>query len=361
MSRPDRSVPMPVNRWSYAGLILTYWCNARCASCYLCCAPDRHEEMSVEQALEYWRSLVEAGGCRVHLTGGEPFGDWERLIELCRRAKAEGLGPLEKVETNAFWATDAELVRQRLEALDGAGMKKLLISADPYHQEFVPIEKARLAARVACQVLGEHRVQVRWWDWLERGPDLVWLSPSTWEELFDGYAPYWRDRLNGRAAWTLARRLKLKPVAEVADDPCARSLLKARHVHIDPQGRVMPGTCAGIVLGLADREPLGSIWRRLAEDYASRAVVGALALRGPAGLVERAKAEGFVPQAGYANKCHLCWDARRHLAKVAGYSAELGPPWLYEGDREAPKPQRIAAWRPPPDGNARNRQARTGV
>ena len=102
---------MPVKYWSFAGIMLTYWCSARCRCCYLCCSPDRHERMTAEQAVEVWRQLRAASphGCRVHLTGGEPFGDWELLIDVCRRAAREGLQPLEKVETNAFWATEEKL------------------------------------------------------------------------------------------------------------------------------------------------------------------------------------------------------------------------------------------------------------
>jgi MoaA/NifB/PqqE/SkfB family radical SAM enzyme len=338
MKRPDRSLPTPVKRWSFAGLILTYWCNARCASCHLCCGPERQEEMSVTQALAYWRSLIGAGagGCRVHLSGGEPFGNWEGLVELCQLAKAQGLGPLEKVETNAFWAMNADLVRQRLAALDQAGMGKLVISTDPYHQEFVPIERARLAAKVARESLGEHRVQVRWRDWLKEGFDTDGLSPLQRADLFARYAASGRDRLNGRAARELAPQLQARPVEELAGDSCAERLLRSRHVHVDPGGRVMPGTCAGIVLGLMDRKSIGEIWQRLTEDWASRPVVGTLASRGPAELVEWAKAAGFVPQAGYADKCHLCWDIRRHLAGIAELSAELGPSWLYQDHDHCP-------------------------
>jgi len=287
--------------------------------------------MSVEGALAYWRSLAGAApnGCRVHLSGGEPFGDWERLIDLCRRAKAEGLGPLEKVETNAFWATDGQEVRRRLAALDEAGMKKLVISADPYHQQFVPLERVRLAARLAGEVLGEQRVQVRWRDWLADGFDTDRVGGPQRAELFARHAAFGRDRLNGRAAWELAPLLQLKPPEEFTDNPCAERLLRSRHVHIDPLGVVMPGTCAGIVLGHAGAESIGDIWQRLAEDHASRPVVGALAGRGPAGLVERARKSGFVPRRGYAGKCHLCWDVRRYLVDKAEFSAELGPAWLY--------------------------------
>jgi hypothetical protein len=294
--------------------------------------------MTVDQALGYWRSLQEAypQGCRIHISGGEPFGDWPRLIELARQAKAEGLGPLQKVETNAFWAEDAAIVRDRLKALDEAGMGKLVISTDPYHQAFVPIAKVRLAAAVAGEVLGENRVQVRWRDWLTEGFDTGGLEDRAWADLVSHYASRGRDRLCGRAAETLTPHLRLKPLREFADEPCHQTLLRSRHVHIDPQGCVMPGTCAGLVLGLAGRGGIAEIWRRLWTDYADRPVLGTLAQRGPTGLLELAESAGFVPPAGYAGKCHLCWDIRRWLVLEKGlYTDELGPMELYQAAQQA--------------------------
>ena len=322
---------MPVKYWSSAGLMLTTWCNASCASCYVCSSPARGRWLGVEQALGIWRGLVEASphGCRVHLTGGEPFGDWPRLIELCRRARAEGLGPLQKVETNAFWATEARVVRDRLGALDAAGMARLVISADPYHQQFVPIERCRLAGAVAEDVLGDARVQVRWRDWLADGRDTDSLGEGERCELFARYAAAGRDRLTGRAADTLGRLLPGRPAGDFAVSPCHEPLLRSRHVHVDPAGWVMPGTSAGIVLGSAARRSISGIWRRVAADYARRPIVGRLAEGGPLRLLGEARETGFRPRDGYAGTCHLCWEIRRHLARQGLHSAELQPAWLY--------------------------------
>jgi hypothetical protein len=303
--------------------------------------------MTVEQALRYWRSLQEAapGGCKVHLSGGEPFGDWPRLIELARRAKADGLGPLAKVETNAFWADDAAVVKDRLAALDAAGMGKLVISTDPYHQAFVPMAKVRLAAAVATEVLGPERVQVRWRDWLAEGFDTGGLleekeekeKKAAWGALVGRYAAGGRDRLCGRAAKMLPPHLQLKALGEFVDKPCSQALLRSRHVHIDPAGCVMPGTCAGLVLGLADQESIAAIWQRLRADYADRPIVGTLARQGPAGLLPLAESAGFVPAEGYAGKCQLCWNIRRHLAAGGRHADELGPTELYQAGGQSDK------------------------
>ncbi|MCE5324789.1 MAG: radical SAM protein [Planctomycetaceae bacterium] len=331
MSRGDRSQPMPVKYWSSAGLILTYRCTAACASCYLGCSPGRGEAMSVETALEYWRQLIAASphGCRIHLTGGEPFTDWPALIDLCRRARQEGLGPLEKVETNAFWADDESLVAARVRDLDEAGMGKLAISADPYHQQFVPIERCRLAARVAETVLGPARVQVRWRDWLDEGFDTDAMSDAARGELFARYAAGGRDRFNGRAAREIGDYLPLRHFSEFADKVCGDVLLRGRGVHVDGRGCIMPGTCAGIELGVITRQSsVGDIWNALAKDLPQRAVLWTLCRSGPAGLAQHAMEMGFQPRHGYAGKCHLCWDVRRFLA--ARGAGDLGPRWMYE-------------------------------
>ena len=342
---------MPVKYWSFAGLVLTYWCNARCASCYLRCSPDRHGWMDVAQAVAFWRSLVEASphGCRIHLTGGEPFGDWQRLIALCRRARSELLVGPDKVETNAFWATGEGIVRDRVRALDEAGMRRLVISADPFHQQFVPLDRCRLAARVASDVLGPERVQVRWRDWLAGGFDTGALGASERSALFARYAAHRRERLNGRAADALAAHLSAQPAEAFRGSDCRSAVLRSRHVHVDPDGRVMPGTCAGIVVGDLSRHPAAEAWRDLADRHAQMPVVSVLARSGPYGLVPTAETLGYRPAPGYAGKCHLCWDVRRFLAGRGGFDDVLAPAWIYgaAGGADSARKGQVPAGGPP--------------
>lgn len=326
---------MPVKYWSFAGLMLTDWCDAKCASCYLGCSPAGRREMTVEAALGYWRSLQEASphGCRIHLSGGEPFGDWPRLIELARRARSEGLGPLEKVETNAGWAVETAAVRDRLRELDAAGLGKLVISCDPFHQQFVPIDRCRLAARLAEEVLGPGRVQVRWRDWLAAGFDTFSLDEASRRELFAEAARSGRDRLNGRAAEVLAPLLDGRPPDAFAGDACRDALLRSKHVHVLPDATLMAGTCAGLRLGDLAGGSAGALWRTLYEDHARRPVLSVLASGGPHALYRRARAAGYPPRTGgYATKCHLCRHVRDWMVAQADPAldplGELGPSWL---------------------------------
>jgi len=323
---------MPVKYWSFAGLLLTYWCNARCASCYVCSAPSEGGDMTVEAGLRLWAGLQAASphGCRIHIGGGEPFGRWEALIGLARQAQAAGLGPLEAVETNAYWATDEGLVRDRLGALDAAGLGRLTISADPYHQQFVPIERVRLAERVGREILGPERVRVRWRDWAAGAVDIAAMASSERRAVFAAWARRGHDRLTGRAAAEIAAHLPLKPTAAFADNPCGQRLLRSRHVHVDGDGIVCPGTCAGIVLGRADSpESVGAIWRALQRDHARMDVIGPLARAGPVAMLAEAEGCGYRPREGYASKCHLCYDVRRHLFGLGRFGDRLGPGVVY--------------------------------
>ena len=344
---------MPVKHWSFAGLLLTYWCNARCASCYVCSSPRADGDMGVEAALAFWEGLAAASphGCRIHIGGGEPFGRWEHLIELARRAKAAGLGPLQAVETNAFWAVDAATVRDRLAALDAAGMGRLTISTDPYHQQFVPIERVRLAGRLGEELLGRGRVRLRWRDWAENGFDTDTLSPAERRELFADFARRGRDRIAGRAAARLAGGLQLMPAGAFADTSCRQPLLRSRHVHIDGDGIICPGTCAGIILGRGDSAAsIAEIWRALSAVFAdtngsemarsagvagpARAgefeLVSLLARSGPAALMNLAAGMGYQGRPeGYAARCHLCWDVRRWLFENGRFRDRLGPAIVY--------------------------------
>jgi hypothetical protein len=99
---------------------------------------------------------------------------------------------------------------------------------------------------------------------------------------------------------------------------------------VDPGGLIMPGTCAGIVLGRCGARTPADVWRELDAGLTARPVVAALAEGGPAALLAEAVAAGMTPREGYAGKCHLCWDVRRFLARGGLHADEIAPQWMYQ-------------------------------
>lgn len=327
--------------WEFAGLLLTYWCSARCAFCYVYSGPDRAGRMRIADAVSIWRSLDQLAAkhrktMRIHLSGGEPFGDWPRLLSLVRTAREAGLTPLEKIETNAFWATSDGLTRGRLEQLDALGMETLVVSTDVYHQEFVPFDRVRRCVEIARDVLGPGRVRVRWWDFFNDPVDTSRLDEKERLRAYADALARHKDRLTGRAADRLAGLLPRQPAGQFREQSCTKEVLGSRHVHVDPYGNVFPGVCNGIILGNALRQPPEKLWEALSRDWPAHPVLAAVVAGGSCELMQRAKALGYRElDSGYANKCHLCHHVRQHLHQRGIWPNAIGPTECYANERES--------------------------
>jgi len=318
--------------WASAGLMLSYWCPSRCRCCYVYAGPDaadRATQMSARQAVAYWAGIVKLAGPRgnVHITGGEPFGDFERLKCILQLARGKGLEGLEKIETNAYWCTADELVYQRLSQLKELGLTKLQVSCDIYHQEYIPLENVQRALRIGSELLGRDGIQVRWRDFLDN-PVLV--GPMEPKERAFALAETLKnrpERLLGRAADQLSTLLNSRNCDDFVDKPCSKEILAAKHVHIDGAGHVFSGTCMGIILGkLAGPEEddeLVELWCRF--DYRRHPVWSILGRDGPGGLLALAEPLGYRRRMGYVDKCHLCYELRHFLYKKGEFKGYLGP------------------------------------
>jgi MoaA/NifB/PqqE/SkfB family radical SAM enzyme len=328
--------------WEFAGLLLTYWCNASCAFCYVYSGPDRGGWMSLRDALTIWRSLDRLAAqhgktMRIHLAGGEPFGDWPWLLSLVRAAREAGLTPLEKVETNADWATTDGLTRARLEQLDALGMQTLVVSTDVYHQEFVPFERVRRCVEIAREVLGPARVHVRWWDFYKQPLDLRQLDADERRRAYADALARHKDRLTGRAADRLAELLPRHPAEHFRRQNCIKEALQSRHVHIDPFGNVFPGVCNGIILGNALQQAPHELWEQLSTSWAEHPVIAAVVAGGSYELMQRVKGHGYQElTGGYAGKCHLCHHVRQFLHRRGVWPEAIGPAECYASERDMP-------------------------
>ena len=304
--------------WRNAGLLLTYKCNAECEFCYYNCSPSQNGLMPVETAISSWQSikLIAGDSARIHITGGEPFLYWDRLCEILTEAKKQGLTPVDLVETNAFWATNEKIITERLKLLNELGIRKLKISTDPFHQEYVPIEPVRRLAKLATKILGPDRIQVRWKKYLENPIDFTTLSDRQKDQIYIKALTDYKCRFTGKAAGKLAQIVADKTVDAISKRHCKPDFLAAKGVHIDPFGNVFSGTCSGIIFGNVNQNPLHKIWTDFHPD--NNPIIQTLFENGPAGLLERAYKEGFTESKLYATKCHLC-------TAITSFLLEKGP------------------------------------
>ena len=325
--------------WRNAGLLLTYKCNAKCEFCYYNCSPQqgpalRSEAkngglMPVDMAINAWQSLKELAGdnAKIHITGGEPFLYWDKLIEILREAKKSNLGPVDMIETNGFWAVDEKIVKDRLKVLDELGMRRLKISCDPFHQEYVDIEPVRRLAKTAREVIGQDRVLVRWEKYLDKPIEMKNITAGERNKHYVEALKDYPCRFTGRAAGEIAELVASQTVEQIAARNCSNAFLDAKGVHIDPYGNIFSGTCSGIIIGNITERPLAEIWKNW--QPSNDRIIETLFNSGPAGLLDEAIKAGYKPAKLYAGKCHLCTSIRRFFFEKGLHKTVIGPAECY--------------------------------
>ena len=356
-SRVARNEPK-FKLWRSAGLLLTYKCNCACEFCYYNCDPEKGGLMPVETAISAWHSLEALAGdaAKIHITGGEAFLYWDHLQDVLRRARSEKLGNVDLIETNGFWATSEQVVKQRLKALDELGMVRFKISTDPFHQEYVDMASVRRLAGMATEILGPGRVLVRWRKYLDEPVEMKDLSPAERERQYLRAIKDYPCRFTGRAAGRLAELVassilvtrlggSLKAegfgdgqssrnhpqasleAATLYRDNCRSNFLGAKGVHVDPFGNVFSGTCSGIILGNVNETPLEEIWRQF--HPAKNDFIKTLFQFGPYGLLDKAVKLGYRGSRIYADKCHLCTNIRQFFFDHDIENSIVGPAECY--------------------------------
>jgi len=235
---------------------------------------------------------------------------------------------LGKLETNGFWCKTDKIARERMTEIKNFGIGLLLISCDPFHQEFVPIEAVRTAERIGKEVFGEDGVRIAPRDFLENPIDMMSLTEEEKTEVFRGVLETRPMRMIGRAAQSLSHLVEKYPKEKFADDRCGRKLLWKQSIHVDPHGNVFPSVCAGIAIGNTMKTPLSKIHDDF--DIREHPMVQTLVERGPLPLMEQAIQAGFADKKeGYSSKCHLCHEARTFFWHAGMYRDEVAPEEAY--------------------------------
>ena len=319
--------------WRSVGIMLTYRCPAACACCYVFSAPNINSpetEMSIEMVINSWRATRQLCGEEglVHITGGEPFLQYDLLRDLLQTAQQENLEGLEKVETNAAWCTSDTITRNRLEELAELGLTKLQISTDCYHQQYVPTDCVQRAIRIATEVLGEDKLQVRWRDFANNPVHTESMNTAERNRAFKEALSKIPERMVGRAAELLAPLVEQKPFEQFEYAGCQKSHMDAKGVHIDGMGNVFSSTCIGIITGKVTKDySLKDLW--LDYNFTEHPLWSILTESGPYGLAQHAIELGFKPQPTYTGKCHLCYDTRKFLFENGHFPDHLGPAICY--------------------------------
>jgi len=288
-------------------LLLTQQCNYECDHCFVWGGPGQTSTMMLSTIRELLRQAGDLGTVEwIYFEGGEPFLYYPILVRGVLEAFRAGFRV--GMVSNAYWATGVEDAREWLAPFAGK-VQDLALSSDLYHGDerlSRQVEAAREAAQELSIPVGVIRIAQ---------PEGTGARPAS-GQLEAGES---RLMFRGRAAVKLAGRVAGQSWERFAECPY-EDLREPGRVHVDPLGNVH--ICQGISLGNIFQASLKEICQ--AYDPDSHPVTGPLLAGGPAELV---RCYGLPHQAGYADACHLCDEARRRLRQR--FPEALTPDQMY--------------------------------
>lgn len=273
--------------------------------------------MELEKARHYVTDAKALDAEIVCITGGEPMlypKLVEKIISECSRLSFPEIW----LFTNGFWARDVSKARAIVEKFKSLGLTKIFFSVDFFHQSCIPIEPVKNAIEASLEFSLDVCIDARYIGKPDEENEFNSATRSHLEflgnllskvEVMKGQPIF-----VGRAAESLAKHVKMKPLSEILDEKCSGAwaggtLESPLGVDVDEFGFVT--ICPGLSIGNAREASL----RKIIEEYNYRgfAVIAALHDEGVKGLMKLASKNGFVPKEAYVDGCHLCYETRKFL------------------------------------------------
>ena len=287
-------------------ILLTYQCTFECEHCFVWGSPRQTGVLTLDRIRQVLTQARSAGVDWIYFEGGEPSLYYATLLAGTRQARQMGFHV--GLVSNAYWAISPEDALEFLRPFAGL-LEDLSISNDLYHNSDMQGRQAHVAVAAARELgipVGEISVAP---------PEDLNTASSLGQLPASGSAVMFR----GRAACRLVPRAGLQPWQRFTSCP-HEDLRDPGRSHLDPLGYLH--ICQGISLGNVFETSLGEICEQY--DGGMHPICGPLLAGGPVALVE----EYHLPHAdGYADACHLCYEAR--LALRERFPGILLPDQMY--------------------------------
>ena len=298
---------------------LSYQCSAHCDHCHLRAGRKRLPVIDFDLAMTTITDLKQHNDLKyVVLLGGEPGLFPKETHALAAAIHQCGLGV--RVETNASWATDESAATAFLAPLC-AIKADIMLSVDAFHEPFVPLTRVETAIRVLDRLGGKYVVEVPYLDFpaAQHPADIrtnVLLSElekrlgrKPCATLFTGPVYF-----KGRAAHALAPAVATgkgvpTDVCDVVPWWSNGSQRTLELLGLDPDG-YLTKEC-GIAIGNVKQQSVKKLIDSF--DAETHPILAMLIHQGPLGLAREAAEFGYALKTDYADKCHLCQEAREAL------------------------------------------------
>ncbi len=314
-------------------LIPSDHCNITCRHCAPECGPTLKHAWDVKLLRQCITDAAELPNLRksVHFAGGEPFLYYGQMLELARHAHKLKFGI--SIVTNGFWGKNPERASEMVGSLVEAGLRRVELSTDIFHQEHLPMTVVRETIRVLKSARVHTTLRVITSRKHTVDETLRQLSVEDLAGL----------EIVGSPVVPVGRAKEAVPEDEYYLTPTAHygSCHSLLNLTIKADGNVAP-CCAGsentpsLSLGNVYRLPLGLIVRNAEWNFLAKQ----LFFQGPASFYEALHDAGLGQKVkpDYTNICHICcdlfadpevvrtlraWVSERQEHSLAGFLAEL--------------------------------------
>ena len=295
-------------------------CTAECSHCRFNCTVDQDIKPDYETPYITAKQLSKAFGLdMVVVLGGEPSIFSARTHELL--SKLNGLGLTTRLETNASWASTMESAFDFLRPIKESNTI-IMLSVDAFHSKYVPPQNNTNAIKACISLEIPLKLEIPYLDIEHK------IHPLDLETLdletniikeFNTEIPIYRGNVifTGRAADTFGEYFAAG--RGVPGGPCTKvpwwrdsDIATTDLLYLEPGGWITKG--CGIAIGNVFKQDLTAMVRNY--NAYENPVFSILLSKGPLGLAEEASKYGYTIKTDYADKCHLCHQARQVLKKV---------------------------------------------
>lgn len=221
--------------------VITNACTGRCRHCSEGTHASHGERIDPQTAADAVRKIAAAYDIRTVMTfGGEPLLYPDAVYAVMTAAKECAI-PRRQIITNGCFSKNAGKIRETAERLAECGVNDILLSADAFHQETIPLEIVKRFAAEAKKCGIPIRLQPAW---LVSETDDNPYNRTT-REILDSFAGMDIRENEGNVIFPAGNALKY--LAEYFTDdppenPYTENPRDVRCVSFSPNGEVLGGS-----------------------------------------------------------------------------------------------------------------------
>lgn len=292
-----------------------------CSSSCRHCSVKKHEEQKIHIDKSWAVNTIKRASERYKLEsimtfGGEPLLFPETVFAIHKAALDAGV-PVRQIITNGYWTKDMAKIEEIAFGLAESGVNKILISVDAFHQEYIPVEAVKKAAK-ALQKYSS--INLKWSPcWVVSEKDHNQYNEVTnkiLKELEELNINVGRGNVvspEGAALENLKEYLPKKKnllKSRCTDMPYTDPLDSIKSVSIESNGDV--AVCRGFRIGNVANEDINAILDSY--DPYKNPLMKIIIEKGMEGLLEISENKGIkVDTRNFYSICELCIFIRKRI------------------------------------------------